>query len=56
MSRMVRRVVRTRGPRRLVVPVPMVGRVGRQVEAGGLLPGRGATMGVETFDEWLARV
>jgi uncharacterized protein YbjT (DUF2867 family) len=56
MSRMVRRVVRTRGPRRLVVPVPMVGRAGRQVEAGGLLPGRGATMGVETFDEWLARV
>ncbi|GAA3666402.1 NAD(P)H-binding protein [Nocardioides ginsengisoli] len=56
MDQMVRRVVRTRGPRRLVVPIPMAGRVGRQVKAGGLLPGRGATMGVETFDEWLARV
>ncbi|WP_408898926.1 SDR family oxidoreductase [Nocardioides sp. R1-1] len=53
-GRMVRDVVRTRGPRRLVVPLPMVGRVGRQVRAGGLLPGEGATLGTQTFDAWLA--
>ncbi|TNM47221.1 3-beta hydroxysteroid dehydrogenase [Nocardioides albidus] len=56
MGRMVRDVVRARGPRRLVVPVPMAGRTGRQVKAGGLLPGAGARLGTETFDEWLARV
>ncbi len=56
MGRMVRDVVRARGERRLVVPVPMAGRVGRQVEEGGLLPGPGATLGRMTFDDWLARV
>jgi uncharacterized protein YbjT (DUF2867 family) len=56
MGRMVRDVVRERGPRRLVVPVPMAGRTGRQVREGGLLPGDGATLGSVTFDDWLARV
>lgn len=55
MARMVRAVVRARRTRRLVVPVPMTGRAGRQVKAGGLLPGPGATLGTETFDAWLAR-
>ncbi|MDQ6524607.1 NAD(P)H-binding protein [Nocardioides sp. LHD-245] len=55
MDAMVRRVLRARGSRRLVVPVPMVGRAGRQTKAGGLLPGAGATLGRETFDAWLAR-
>ncbi|WP_257429549.1 SDR family oxidoreductase [Nocardioides carbamazepini] len=55
MDVMVRRVLRARGSRRLVVPVPMAGRAGRQAKAGGLLPGEGATLGRETFDEWLAR-
>lgn len=55
MDVMVRRVLARRGGRRLVVPVPMVGRAGRQTKAGGLLPGADATLGVETFDEWLAR-
>jgi hypothetical protein len=56
MGRMVRDVVRARGGRRIVVTVPMAGRAGRQVEAGGLLPGAGATLGSMTFDDWLARV
>ena len=55
MDAMVRRVLRARGSRRLVVTVPMVGRAGRQTAAGGLLPGAGATLGRQTFDEWLAR-
>ncbi|GAA4094402.1 SDR family oxidoreductase [Nocardioides kongjuensis] len=56
VGRMVRDVVRERGPRRLVVPVPMAGRTGRQVQDGGLLPGDGATLGTVTFDDWLAHV
>ncbi|GAA3522949.1 SDR family oxidoreductase [Nocardioides daeguensis] len=55
MGRMVRDLVRARGIRRIVVPVPMAGRAGRQVAAGGLLPGEGATLGSVTFDDWLAR-
>lgn len=55
MDAMVRRVVAARGVRRLVVRAPMVGRAGRQTKAGGLLPGDGATLGTETFDDWLAR-
>ncbi|KRB72767.1 3-beta hydroxysteroid dehydrogenase [Nocardioides sp. Root190] len=54
MDLMVRSELRRRGTRRLVVPLPLVGAVGRQVAGGGLLPGTGATLGVQTFDEWLA--
>lgn len=56
MGRMVRDVVRARGTRRLVVPVSMVGRAGRQVGEGGLLPGPDATLGSMTFADWLERV
>lgn len=52
MDRLVRRELRRRGARRLVVPLPMVGTTGRQVKDGGLLPGRGATLGTQTFDAW----
>ncbi|MBM7515568.1 SDR family oxidoreductase [Nocardioides nitrophenolicus] len=56
LGRMVRATVRARGSRRIVVPVPMAGRAGRQVTEGGLLPGAGATLGQVTFDDWLAGV
>lgn len=55
MDRLVRQQVRARGSRRVVVPIPMAGRAGRQVRDGGLLPGPGATLGVETFEAWLGR-
>lgn len=55
MDRMVRAQVRHRGSRRLLLPLPMAGRVGRQVRDGGLLPGPGATLGSLTFEQWLAR-
>ncbi|GAA4807433.1 SDR family oxidoreductase [Nocardioides caeni] len=55
LDRLVRRELRRRGARRLAVPVPMAGRVGRQVRGGGLLPGDGASLAAETFDDWLAR-
>ncbi|MCL2541031.1 MAG: NAD-dependent epimerase/dehydratase family protein [Nocardioidaceae bacterium] len=53
MDVMIRRVLTARGSHRLVVPIPMAGRAGRQVGEGGLLPGPGATLGSQTFDDWL---
>lgn len=55
MAAMVRRVVRAGKRRRLTMPVPMVGKTGRQIAGGGLLPGADARLGVETFDAWLGR-
>lgn len=55
MGGMVQRLVRERRLRRFAVPVAMVGKVGRQIARGGLLPAAGGTLGVETFDAWLAR-
>lgn len=54
LDRMIRAELRRRGSRRLVVPLPMAGSTGRQVKRGGLLPGPGATLGRQTFDEWAA--
>ena len=54
LDRRVRQELRRRGEHRVVVPVPMVGAMGRQVKAGGLLPGPGATLGSQTFEEWAA--
>ncbi|HJQ04570.1 MAG TPA: NAD(P)H-binding protein [Nocardioides sp.] len=54
MDRMMRQWLRATGRRRLLVPVPMAGKAGRQVDAGGLLPGPGATLAGVTFAEWLA--
>ncbi|HWJ67715.1 MAG TPA: NAD(P)H-binding protein [Nocardioides sp.] len=51
---LVRAELRRRGQRRVVVPLPLAGRTGRQVAAGGLLPGDGATLGTQTFEEWAA--
>lgn len=50
---LVRAELRRRGTRRVVVPLPMAGAVGRQVRDGGLLPGPGARLGTQTFEEWL---
>lgn len=54
MDRLVRAELRRRGARRVVVPLPMAGATGRQVKDGGLLPGPGATLGRQTFEEWVA--
>lgn len=52
MDRLVRAELRRRGTRRVVVPLPMAGTTGRQVREGGLLPGAGARLGRQTFEEW----
>ncbi|GAA3825450.1 SDR family oxidoreductase [Nocardioides panacisoli] len=55
MSDLVRRVLAKRGERRLVVPLPLPGRMGRAVRAGGLLPQGEAVVGTQTWDDWLDR-
>jgi uncharacterized protein YbjT (DUF2867 family) len=50
---LARAVVRARGGRRVVVPLPVPGAAGRAVAAGGLLPGEGARLGRITFQQWL---
>jgi len=51
---LARRLVahRGRGPKIVAVPIP--GRAGRQIADGGLLPGEGATILDERYDDWLA--
>jgi uncharacterized protein YbjT (DUF2867 family) len=51
MVTMTRMVVRARGLRKVVVPVP----VGGPARHGGLLPAGPGPRGTETFDQWLAR-
>ncbi len=51
---LARRLVAHRSDRRKVVSVPLPGKAGRQIAAGGLLTGDGATILGETYDDWLA--
>jgi uncharacterized protein YbjT (DUF2867 family) len=54
MPDLARRLLRARGSRRIVVPVRLPGRVGRDLAGGRLLPTDGRR-GTQTFDEWLAQ-
>jgi uncharacterized protein YbjT (DUF2867 family) len=54
MPDMVRRLVRTRGQHRLVIPVTLPGAVGKAMAGGGLLPAGDGPRGRQTFDQWLA--
>lgn len=51
---LARRFLAHHGRRTKVVAAPLPGKAGRQIAAGGLLPGSGATILPETYDEWLA--
>ena len=50
---MTRRVLRRRGSRRPVLAAYLPGKAGKGMRDGGLIPGEGATVGRQTFDEWL---
>jgi uncharacterized protein YbjT (DUF2867 family) len=50
---LARRVVRRRGWRVGIVPVPLPGRIGRVMRSGGLLPASGVTTKGPTFSSWL---
>jgi uncharacterized protein YbjT (DUF2867 family) len=54
MPDLVRRVLAHRHSRRLPLTVPIPGRAGKQMAAGGLLPLGEGPRGTATFDEWLA--
>lgn len=49
---LVRRVARARGPRKVVVPLPLLGAAGRANRAGALLPDH-PVVDAETFTDWL---
>jgi hypothetical protein len=51
---MTRRLLRKRGSRRPVLSAFLPGRAGRGMRDGSLVPAEGATVGKQTFDEWLA--
>ena len=53
---MVRRVLRRRGERRWVLPLPLPGRVGRQLRAGGALPLGEFREGKRTFADYLETI
>jgi uncharacterized protein YbjT (DUF2867 family) len=53
MPDLVRRWLRATGSRHPVVAVPLPGRMGRGMRDGSVLPGAGARLGSQTFDEWL---
>jgi uncharacterized protein YbjT (DUF2867 family) len=53
---MVRRYLRAAGTPRAVVGVPLPGPGGRAQRDGTLLPGAGATLGRQTFAQWLEEV
>ncbi|MCU1583786.1 MAG: NAD-dependent epimerase/dehydratase [Microbacteriaceae bacterium] len=50
---MVRRYVRASGTRKPVIPLRAPGALFSAMRRGALLPGAGATLGSQTFDEWL---
>ncbi|GAA5151788.1 NAD(P)H-binding protein [Microbacterium pseudoresistens] len=54
MADLVRRYLAATGQRRPVIEVPIPGPWGRGMRDGSLLPGAGARLGRQTFDEWLA--
>lgn len=51
---MARRIERARGSRRPVLPIPVPGKVGRQLATGGLVPDGEYVHGKRTFDEYLS--
>ncbi|MDQ0785187.1 SDR family oxidoreductase [Streptomyces sp. B3I8] len=54
MADLVRRYLAATGQRRPVVEVSIPGAWGRGMRDGSLLPGPGARLGRQTFDEWLS--
>jgi uncharacterized protein YbjT (DUF2867 family) len=50
---MVRALLRSRGSRRLVLPVKVPGAAGRAMASGALLPTGDGPRGTQTFAQWL---
>jgi uncharacterized protein YbjT (DUF2867 family) len=56
MADLVRRYLRATGSRRPVTEIPLPGAWGRSLQDGSLLPKGVATLGKQTFEEWLAEL
>lgn len=54
MPALVRRLLRSRGSRRPVIPIRVPGRAGKAMRSGALIPQEPGIVGFQTFDEWLA--
>jgi uncharacterized protein YbjT (DUF2867 family) len=54
MHDLVKRLSRTVGPRRLILVANLLGATGRGMSGGALVARDPATVGTQTFDEWLA--
>jgi uncharacterized protein YbjT (DUF2867 family) len=54
MAELVRRYLKATGKTKPVLRLILPGRFGRALRDGGLLPGPGARLGTQTFDQWLA--
>ncbi|MCW2753537.1 MAG: hypothetical protein JWQ32_948 [Marmoricola sp.] len=50
---MTRRLLRKQGSRRPVLTARILGRAGRAMAGGALIPANPGTVGVQTYDEWL---
>ncbi|HVT20797.1 MAG TPA: NAD(P)H-binding protein [Mycobacteriales bacterium] len=53
MADLVRKVLRSRGSRRIVIQVPLPGAAGKKAASGALLPTGEFVRGRQTFAEWL---
>lgn len=53
MVDMARRLIRVRGQHRMVIPLPLPGKAGRDMANGRLLPDGGHIEGTQTFDDYL---
>jgi uncharacterized protein YbjT (DUF2867 family) len=56
MVELARQVVAATGQRRVVLPVPLLGRAGRAMRAGALVPAEPCRRGVQRFAEYLTTV
>jgi uncharacterized protein YbjT (DUF2867 family) len=56
MANLSRRYLRAIGSSRPVLEVPLPGPWGRGMRNGSLLPGPGAQLGKQTFDDWLGSI
>jgi uncharacterized protein YbjT (DUF2867 family) len=54
LAELARRFVAAHGPRVRVVPLPLLGKTGRQIRNGALLATEGTTIDGPRFDDWLA--
>jgi hypothetical protein len=54
MPELVRQLLRSRGSRRIVLPIRVPGAAGRAMASGGLLPTGPGPRGRQTFTDWLA--